>query len=372
MEQTGVVIVAAGLASRMGALKPALALGESTVLGTLVSAFLQAGAGQVVVVTGRDAPVVEKLLKNSGAVCLHNPHYATSDMFASAKLGLEYMVQAGVQRVFFTPADVPLVQVQSLRTLLAHAAATGAGVVMPTHLGSLGHPVLLVAQALPVLLAYAGPGGLRGAIDAWPGQKATLEVADPGVLLDIDTPGDYTLARLLVGDTEDCPLPGNIRRHQCAVANVALALGAALNETGHTIDLPALELAALVHDVYRGRPHHAQAAADALAAAGKHQLADIVRQHMWPDEENHTVLNEATLLFLADKLVLEDEVVGLKARYAARTAGQNTPAVQQAALQNRQLATALYAQVEVALGTAPDVAWLKSKMPGGEGESALK
>ena len=75
--------------------------------------------------------------------------------------------------------------------LLAALAAGGCHIVIPAYQGQPGHPALLQTAILPDLLAFRGQGGLRGAIDAYAGPKVTLELPDPGLILDADDPAAY-------------------------------------------------------------------------------------------------------------------------------------------------------------------------------------
>jgi hypothetical protein len=92
----------------MGALKPALALGGSTVLECAVACLREAGAVDVVVVTGREADAVAALARRAGARPVHNPRYAEG-MFGSMTTGVAALGPE-VEAFFVLPADTPLVR----------------------------------------------------------------------------------------------------------------------------------------------------------------------------------------------------------------------------------------------------------------------
>jgi CTP:molybdopterin cytidylyltransferase MocA len=96
-----------------------------------------------------------------------------------------------VEAIFFTPVDVPLFTVNTLRLLAARLQSGGDHIVTPVFEGKPGHPILTLSQAAKGLTGWKGGGGLRGAIDAYSGPKGILETDDPGILLDADTPEDY-------------------------------------------------------------------------------------------------------------------------------------------------------------------------------------
>ena len=80
------------------------------------------------------------------------------------------------------------------------------------------------------------------------------------------------------------------------------------------LDLELLSAAALLHDVARAEPDHARVAAAYLRELGYGDAAYIVAQH---HDHDGSILNEAGILYLADKCVLEDQVVPLAERFAA-------------------------------------------------------
>lgn len=109
--------------------------------------------------------------------------------------------------------------------------------------------------------------------------------------------------------------PDHVKAHCRAVAETALKLGEALNEHGYSLDLALIEGAGLAHDVARTSEEHWKVGADALAALGYHDEADIIRVHMFYSPFNHVEkLNECDMVCLADRLVKEDKYVGLDER----------------------------------------------------------
>jgi hypothetical protein len=69
--------------------------------------------------------------------------------------------------------------------------------------------------------------------------------------------------------------------------------------------------------VARDQPRHAEAGADVLGRLGHSRVAAVVLRHMGLDEAGDDV-GEVEVVYLADKLVEGDRLVGLDARFAAR------------------------------------------------------
>lgn len=85
--------------------------------------------------------------------------------------------------------DMPYVEVSTLRSL-ADALAAGAGIAAPVMGGRRGNPVGFGAIHLDALLALSGDEGARRLLQTCP--VTAIPVDDPGILRDIDTPGDLT------------------------------------------------------------------------------------------------------------------------------------------------------------------------------------
>ncbi len=185
--ETAALIVAAGMSSRMGQFKPMLSIGSISVAQRVVATLHQAGIRRVVMVTGYNASVLERHLAGNGMIFLRNESFATTQMFDSVKIGLEYLRDKS-DRVLFTPVDVPLFTAQTVRTLLD----SGAALARPLCQGQQGHPILISSRLIPELLADSGDQGLRGAMERCSEPVTSVEVSDQGTLHDADTPEDFS------------------------------------------------------------------------------------------------------------------------------------------------------------------------------------
>lgn len=184
--ETGAVVVAAGMSSRMGDFKPMLSIGEISVAQRVVATLRQAGAERVVVVTGYNADELERHLSKSGAVFVRNEEYRTTEMFDSALIGLKY-IRGKCDRILFTPVDVPLFTAATVRGLLD----SGAELACPVCGGQRGHPILMSPDVVDRLLRDSGEDGLKGALGRCGVPMTLVDVPDPGILHDTDTPEDY-------------------------------------------------------------------------------------------------------------------------------------------------------------------------------------
>jgi putative nucleotidyltransferase with HDIG domain len=146
-------------------------------------------------------------------------------------------------------------------------------------------------------------------------------------------------------------LPERRIAHSLAVAEVSVALAAALNERGLHLCVPLVRAGGLLHDIARAQDRHPDAGADFLEGLGHAPVAAVVRLHMDLDGLAGESVDETRLVFLADKLVRGDRVVGLERRFAMRFE-RYADDPQMLAVTHRRLAQAedVLARVESLLG----------------------
>ena len=127
--------------------------------------------------------------------------------------------------------------------------------------------------------------------------------------------------------------PGErVEAHGRAVAAEALRIARALQREW---DEELLACAALLHDVARGEKDHARLGAAWLRELGYAEAAAIAEQHHdWQDGP----IDEAALLFLADKCVREDRRVSLAERFAESEKRCLTPEARAAHAARREAA----------------------------------
>ena len=116
---------------------------------------------------------------------------------------------------------------------------------------------------------------------------------------------------------DEVALPAHIRRHCEAVMRRACALCEELQDRW-SFDEDLVSAGAMLHDILRLQPCHARAGAEFLRQRGyDERLARIVEGHMCLTEDMRENLDERAVVFLADKLVSEDEPCTIAARYMA-------------------------------------------------------
>ncbi len=108
--------------------------------------------------------------------------------------------------------------------------------------------------------------------------------------------------------------PDRVIRHCRAVAAEALRLADRLPPRSELPDRERLYAAALLHDIARTEPNHAETGAAWIRALGYPEVGDLIAQH---HDYAGNGLDEAALLFLADKYIQGERRVSLEERFAA-------------------------------------------------------
>jgi molybdenum cofactor cytidylyltransferase len=96
------------------------------------------------------------------------------------------------------PGDLPLVQPQSLQQVAA--ALAGYAVVLPRHQGQPGHPVAFARECREALTMLSGLQGAALVVraHAMMNRVLELELADAGIVMDVDTVHDLARAEKML------------------------------------------------------------------------------------------------------------------------------------------------------------------------------
>jgi molybdenum cofactor cytidylyltransferase len=177
MSRIGVVVLAAGRSSRFagGQASKLLALvGGVPIVRRAVDAALDAGVGEVVVVTGDRSDEVAATLEGVQPRVVREPRFADG-MATSLRRGVAEVGDADA--VMIALGDVPDVRPMAYRRVMARWQASGAAIVVPRYAGSPApsHPALFAATLFGDLQALEGDVGARSVI----ARHASLVAEEP-------------------------------------------------------------------------------------------------------------------------------------------------------------------------------------------------
>jgi molybdenum cofactor cytidylyltransferase len=197
------ILLAAGQSKRMGAFKPLLPFGNTTVIERCIDYLREGGVETIVVVLGHRADEVRERLERHHVSFALNPDPA-SEMGASIAAGVRELPETA-RATLIALSDHPAVPA-SVVSKLIEAWTNGARLVIPAWQGRGGHPVLVDLEFKPELLKLSS--GLRALFEAHRQEVQRLEVDSPFIARDMDTWDDYlTLHREVTG--EPAPEPPN-------------------------------------------------------------------------------------------------------------------------------------------------------------------
>jgi putative nucleotidyltransferase with HDIG domain len=320
------LVLAAGLSSRMKQFKPLLPLGQTTVVERCVNLFRDAEIYDIRVVVGYRADDLIPVLDRLGVRWIVNNRFQEG-MFSSVQAGVNDL-ESSSKAFFMLPVDIPLVRRTTVLDLLHACDRQPGDVWYPCFMGRRGHPPLISTRFRSALLAWEGEGGLRAFLAEQHPRTVDVEVADEHILIDMDSPEHYdaTLAKLTDYDfpsTSECTVlltkkfqvDKQVLAHSIKVAQVAVLLAHALNEKGCSLNIKLIEAAALLHDIAKGCPNHAEEAAKILRGLGYGTLAQVVSLHMDVHPVPGETISPHEVVCLADKMVQADRIVPVEKRF---------------------------------------------------------
>lgn len=189
------VILAAGRSSRMGRPKALLSVNvsDNTFVAHLIQTAREAGLAPVFVIGSRNHQALADEVGRFGATLLTNEDPDRGQL-SSIQTGLAAAEAVGASGIMVMPVDVPLLTVSVLRDVVAATGEAGVSIARATYRGRHGHPVLFTSAVFDELRTADPDVGARAVVRADPRRVRDVEVDQPGVTLDIDTPDDYRRA----------------------------------------------------------------------------------------------------------------------------------------------------------------------------------
>jgi putative nucleotidyltransferase with HDIG domain len=354
------IILAAGCSSRMGQFKPLLSICGGTAVEAVVRLFLSAGIPDVCIVIGHKAEELRPVAEAAGARCVLNPNFDRG-MYSSVCAGVAAL-RKDTDACFVIPVDIPLVRVSTVRRLARFYAEKKRDIIYPVFEGRRGHPPLISSAVLAEALTI-GPDARLSALLALHEERACdLFVPDEGIHLDMDTPDELVRIRELavyreIPSLRECEAilaehqtDERVVRHSRMVADVGYRIAEALAKIDFHVEPHLARAGGLLHDLAKGVPDHAAVGAQILRDFEFDSVADVIAVHTdFPCTGQK--LDEAAIVYLADKLVSGERVVGLAQRFHRSTERfRENPVALAAASRRRAAAETIARKIESLLG----------------------
>lgn len=189
------IILAAGRSIRMGrskALLPYPPENEPFVVH-LASSLAAGGASSVLIVGRPDDEELRDVVRTIAppARFVQNPRADAGGQLSSLVAGIDAADTTDVLGVLVTPVDVPRVGAATVASLLAAFRSSPGHIVRAVHAGRHGHPVIFPREMFDELRRADPARGAKAVVRAHESAIVEIEVPDPGVTEDLDTPDDY-------------------------------------------------------------------------------------------------------------------------------------------------------------------------------------
>ena len=186
------IIPCAGASARMGTSKALMDAGGRSFLAATVGSLIAGGCEPVVVVLAAGQDHEERKAKDAGGLPLLNPDPGEGPI-TSLRVALAAL-QGTVEAVAFLPVDHPRVRPETVAQLRESFLGSDAPLALPVYEGKRGHPALFRRTLFAELTDPSLQGGARTVVHAHLDAALLVEVDDPGVVTDIDTPEAYRAA----------------------------------------------------------------------------------------------------------------------------------------------------------------------------------
>jgi CTP:molybdopterin cytidylyltransferase MocA len=193
MTAPAAIVLAAGEGRRMGGPKALLVIDGQPLIVRHVERLREAGCRSIVVVV-RSA-VVDEVRANLGDARGAGVVAAdTLSTAASLTIGLGALEPERDQAIVVSPVDMMPARRSTIDALLTAVAEEGVHVATPRFHGRGGHPVA-IRETLLRALREGYRGTLRDLIGAAEAYRRRVDVDDPAVTGDLDTPEDLAVLR---------------------------------------------------------------------------------------------------------------------------------------------------------------------------------
>ena len=186
------IVLAAGQSRRMGVQKVLLPYGPKTVIEHIVEALRQGGADEIIAVTGHEGARVAAAVRATGVRVAFNPAYLEG-MLSSVRCGVRAAC-AETKGFVVALGDQPSIRGQVVQSIISAFRSRGEDtptIVVPTHNGQRGHPLLFSGHFREAVLRDFDDVGLRGLLAANLHAIEQIPIAESGILRDMDDPKQY-------------------------------------------------------------------------------------------------------------------------------------------------------------------------------------
>jgi molybdenum cofactor cytidylyltransferase len=178
----------------MGSPKPLLEINGETYLAHLATGMLTA-VTRLVIVVGAQADRIKSAVPIDCRISIVENRNFQRGQLSSLKIALT-AVAPSAQAIMMHLVDHPRVRADTFEKIVEFYQITRKPIIIARANGRRGHPVIFDRSLFDELRAAPDELGARVVVNADPSRVAYLDLADDGILLDLDTPQDVAAAGL--------------------------------------------------------------------------------------------------------------------------------------------------------------------------------
>ena len=187
MKKLAAAILAAGESRRMGRPKALVPFEGLTFVEHLLQATNHPRVGIVRVVLGANAESIQAELELDQEIVVVNQDWQQGQL-SSIQSAIRSLPADQTAGLLLCPVDHPLISTQLVSRLIAEFDSGRKLIVVPTHQGRRGHPVIFHASLYAELLDASPNVGARQVVWAHPDAIAEIETDEAGVILNLNDP----------------------------------------------------------------------------------------------------------------------------------------------------------------------------------------
>jgi molybdenum cofactor cytidylyltransferase len=190
MNNTSIIILAAGSSSRFGNIKQLLHFNNKTLLEHAIDEAVESGAENIVVVTGAEKEQVSKDIANEKVTITFNEQWKEG-MASGIVAGLKKVITLNndVEKVIIAVCDQPFVTAALFQQLYQTQNEGVQHIVACSYADTIGTPALFTQKYFDALLSLKGDEGAKKILKANVDDVATVDF--PQGAIDINTRKDY-------------------------------------------------------------------------------------------------------------------------------------------------------------------------------------
>lgn len=191
--QTAGIILAAGASTRFGQPKQLLRLKDRCLIEWVLDAALDSKLSKIILVLGYAHQKIQqtlgKKLRHAKLQIEVNPHYQKGQSH-SLQVGLSPIINT-FPAVMFLLADQPLIDAATINFLLEKYWSADKDICVPTFQGKRRNPCIFSQKFYRHVMEIRGDIGARQIIKTHPERLLEIEINNPLIFLDVDTPEDF-------------------------------------------------------------------------------------------------------------------------------------------------------------------------------------